>query len=62
MTGRQMASIIVVIGVGLLVVSLLADIVRIGDDPGFGTQQTLGTAAGAVIAAVGLILARKAAS
>ena len=62
MTGRQMASIIVVIGVGLLVVSLLADIVRIGDDPGFGAQQTLGTAAGAVIAAVGLILARKAAS
>ena len=61
MTGKQMASIIVGIGVGLLVVSLLADIIRIGDDPGFGSQQTMGTVAGVVITALGLIMVRKAA-
>jgi len=59
MTGRQMASIIVVIGVGLLGASLLADVIAIGDDPGFGMQQTAGTIAGVIIAFVGLLLVRK---
>ena len=48
--------IVLVIGVGLLGASLLADTLGIGDDPGFGTQQTLGTVAGAVIAVVGAVL------
>ncbi len=57
MQSNKTASIILlVVGVGLLVVSLLADVIGIGDDPGFGRQQTAGTAAGVIIAAIGLYL------
>jgi hypothetical protein len=51
--------ILLVVGVGLLVASLLADVIGIGDDPGFGRQQTLGTIAGAVVTAAGLFLTLK---
>jgi hypothetical protein len=51
--------ILLVIGIGLLAASLLADVIGIGDDPGFGRQQTMGTVAGAVITAVGLFLSLK---
>ena len=61
MQGNKTASIILVlVGVGLLGASLLADVIGIGDNPGFGFQQTAGTAAGVVIAAVGLYLTLKA--
>ncbi|MEN8008682.1 MAG: hypothetical protein ABFS42_16860 [Candidatus Krumholzibacteriota bacterium] len=61
MTGKQMAGIVVIIGIGLLAASLLADIIGIGDDPGFGRQQTMGTSAGVVIAVLGLVGMKKAA-
>lgn len=61
MTGSKLASILLlVIGVGLLAASLSADLIGIGDDVGFGRQQTMGTIAGAVIAAVGLFLVLRA--
>ena len=56
--GRQPANVLLlIIGVGLLSVSLLAEVIGIGDDPGFGMQQTMGSLAGVVItiAAVYLI-------
>ena len=57
MQSNKTASIILlVVGVGLFVVSLLADVIGIGDDAGFGRQQTAGTAAGVIIAAIGLYL------
>ena len=50
MSGNKTASILVlVIGIGLLAASLLADVIGIGDDPGFGNQQTMGSIAGASI-------------
>ena len=53
----KIASIaLLVIGVGLLGVSLLADFLGIGDTYGFGREQILGTVSGAVIAAIGLFL------
>ncbi len=52
-------SLLVVIGAGLLFVSLLADQVGIGDDPGFGFQQMAGTVVGLLIAAAGLYLVLK---
>ncbi len=56
-----MASFLVlIIGIGLLVASLLADVIGIGDDPGFGSQQTTGTIVGVIITAVGLYLTIKA--
>ncbi len=57
MPTSKMASIVVLaIGIGLLVVALLADVIGVGDDPGFGRQQTLGTIVGVVISGVGLFL------
>jgi len=48
--------LVLVIGTGLLAASLLADVIGIGDDPGFGNQQTMGTIVGVAIMAVGLFL------
>lgn len=60
MQGDKTASILLlVVGIGLLGASLLADVIGIGDNPGFGRQQTAGTTAGVVIAAVGLYLTLK---
>ena len=61
MSSNKITSILVlVIGIGLLAVSLLADVVGIGDDPGFGNQQMMGTIAGVVITAVGLFFTLRA--
>jgi hypothetical protein len=60
MFGDKTASIILLlVGIGLLVCSLLADVIGIGDDPGFGSQQTMGSVVGAVLTAVGLFLTLK---
>ena len=61
MSGDKTAKILVlIIGIGLLAVSLLADVIGLGDDPGFGNQQMLGTIAGALITAIGLFLTLRA--
>ncbi len=52
--------LVIVIGIGLLAASLLADVIGIGDDPGFGNQQTMGTIAAAVIIGTGLFLTLRA--
>jgi len=59
MTTKQLAGIIVIIGVGLLAASLLAEVIGIGDDPGFGKQQTMGSIAGVAITVLGLVVIRK---
>jgi hypothetical protein len=56
---KKVGIIILVIGLGLLAVSLLADTMGIGQYIGFGRYQTTGTAAGVVITAVGLFLTLK---
>ncbi len=60
LTNKTAPILVLVIGLGLLGASLLADVIGIGDDPGFGIQQTTGTIVGAIITAVGLYLVRKA--
>ncbi len=62
MTNKTGPILVLVIGIGLLVVSLLADVIGVGDDPGFGNQQTTGTVVGVFITAVGLYLTLKAKS
>jgi hypothetical protein len=63
MEGRTMMNkagvVTLVIGLGLLLASLFADLIGIGQDPGFGTQQIQGTAAGLLITAAGFLLVRK---
>jgi hypothetical protein len=60
MTNKTAPVLLLVVGIGLLLASLLADVIGIGDDPGFGLQQTAGSIVGAVIAAVGAYLTFKA--
>ena len=55
-TGKIASMIIIIIGIGMLAASLLADMSGLGGDPGFGFQQTIGTITGGVIAAVGVYL------
>ncbi|MGI9543908.1 MAG: hypothetical protein ACR2MX_11655 [Cyclobacteriaceae bacterium] len=52
--------IILLIGVGLLACSLLADVIGIGYKEGFGLRQTIGTIVGVLITAVGSFLTLKA--
>ncbi len=60
MSSNKIASILVlVIGIGLLAASLLADVIGIGDTP-FGMQQTNGAIAGLLITAFGLFLTLRA--
>ena len=58
-SNKTSSIILLLVGVGLVGASLLADVIGIGDNPGFGRQQTAGTTAGVVIAAVGLYLTLK---
>ena len=61
MPANKTASLLLLlVGVGLLAASLLADTIGIGVDPGFGRQQTMGVVAGTVVAVVGLFLTLKA--
>ena len=61
MSDNKTASILLlVVGIGLLAVSLLADFIGFGDDPGFGNQQIMGTIVGVVITAIGLSLTLRA--
>jgi hypothetical protein len=60
MTVKKTASIILlVVGIGLLVSSLLADAIGIGDNLGFGPHQIMGTIVGAIVTAVGLLITLK---
>ena len=59
--GKRVEALIVLIGgIGVLAVSLLADVIGIANSPGFGGQQTMGTLLGLVITGGGLILLRRA--
>ena len=58
-TDKIVSLLLLVLGLGLLAASLLADVIGIGDDPGFGPQQTKGAIAGGLVAGVGLLLTLK---
>ena len=53
MDSKISSLIIVIIGAALLLASVFAESIGLGDDPGFGRQQTAGTIAGVVILVVG---------
>ena len=59
LTDKPASIVLLVVGIGLLVVSLSADVIGIGDNPGFGNQQTMGTVAGVLITAAGLFFTLK---
>ncbi len=57
--GNKTASIVVaVLGALILLASLTADMTGLGDDPGFGKQQTIGSVVGIVVLVIGIYLSR----
>ena len=54
MTQRGPALVILVVGVLLALVSLFADVLGVGGEPGFGWKQAAGLVAGLVLIAIGL--------
>jgi len=58
MTLKKVGVILLVLGVVVLLVSLFADPLGLGDAPGFGPNQIYGTIGGVVAAVVGWSLTR----
>jgi hypothetical protein len=50
MSKRTIAIVLIILGVGLVKVSLAADLLGIGVVPGFGWKQMLGTGVGVLVA------------
>jgi len=55
---KKIGLVLLIVGIVFLIISVAADAIGLGRDPGFGNQQWAGTAAGAVVAIVGAILMR----
>ncbi len=53
---KTIGIILLVVGLLLLVLSVTADMIGIGAQPGFGIRQTAGSIAGVIVAVVGLVL------
>ncbi len=62
MDNKVAAIVVVAIGALMLLASLTADMTGLGDDPGFGPQQTTGTIVGVVVLAIGAYLYKKSGS
>ncbi len=60
MAEKKITGIIwLVVGIIILVLSLVADSVGLGKNPGFGYKQVAGTIAGAIVFVVGLVMIQK---
>ncbi len=55
---KKIGLVLLIVGIVFLIISVAADAIGLGNNPGFGFQQGAGTAAGAVVAIVGAILMR----
>ena len=60
MDQETLSTAILIIGIVILVASVFADSFGIGEQPGFGFDQAIGSVVGAVATAVGLFFTVKA--
>lgn len=51
--------VLLLVGVGLLLASLLADVIGIGDHAGFGKQQIVGTVVGVLLTVLGVYFVKR---
>lgn len=58
-TTRLIGLLLLIGGIALLLISVSADMIGLGRDPGFGYQQMGGTLVGAVAAIIGGLLYRR---
>ena len=57
MGGKKIAGIILlVVGIALVVLTVIIDLVGIGQTPTFGWNQIVGTIVGAIVILVGIVL------
>ena len=56
MDKKTFSTAVLVIGIVILVASLFADNIGIGDNPGFGRDQAIGSTVGVIVTAVGIFL------
>lgn len=59
MDKKTLSTVVLIIGIVILVASLFADSIGIGNNPGFGPNQTIGSVVGAAVTAVGFFLRAK---
>ncbi len=59
MEKKKLGSLLTGIGIVVLLISVFADPLGIGGNPGFGYKQVIGTILGIVIGITGVILSRK---
>lgn len=62
MDNKTASIVVVALGAIMLLASLTADMTGLGDDVGFGPQQTIGTVAGIIVLGIGLYLYKKSAA
>ena len=60
MDKKTFSTAVLVVGIVILVASLFADSIGIGDNPGFGRDQAIGSIVGAIATTIGLFLTVKA--
>ena len=53
---KTSAIVILLFGIVLLAASFLADVVGLGNDPGFGSRQIIAAFAGAILTTTGLFV------
>ena len=56
---KTICIVLLVVGIVVLLLSLLADVLRVGTWAGFGYYQIAGVVVGAIVAVVGLVLTLK---
>ena len=56
---KASGTFLLVLGVALLIVSLLADVVGIGANPGFGYRQVIGVVLGVIAIIRGIIVLKR---
>ena len=59
MDSKTASIVVFALGALMLLASLTADITGLGDDVGFGPQQTIGTVVGIVVLGIGAYLYKK---
>ena len=59
MDSKTTSIVVVALGALMLLASLTADMTGLGDDVGFGLQQTIGTVVGIVVLGIGAYLYKK---
>lgn len=59
MNNKSASIVVAALGALLLLASLTADMIGLGDQVAFGPKQTMGTVAGIVVVGIGAFLYRK---